>query len=136
MNERIIKILKEEVNKAIRKNEVPVASLLTLNGKIIAKAYNKTVICSNPIYHAEILTIIKAAKKLKCWNLSQCVLYTTLKPCKMCEEVIKASRIKNVYYILESNKVANNKILYSKINFNNDDVYFKNKLQTFFKDKR
>ena len=51
--------------------------------------------------HAEILCIRESAKKLKRWNLSDCDLYVTLKPCNMCMEIIKQSRIKTVYYLLD-----------------------------------
>ena len=43
--------------------------------------------------------------------LYKAVLYVSLKPCHMCEEVIKESRIRNVYYYLENSK----SIYYTKI---------------------
>ena len=133
----IIKTLKKEVVKAFKHDEVPVSALIIFNGRIISKAHNKTVKSHNPIYHAEVIAILKAAKKLKTFNLSQCVLYTALKPCKMCEEIIKASRIKCIKYILESDKIVNNKIIIEKENVNEEDrIFFENKLKTFFKAKR
>lgn len=87
--------------KAFHNGEIPISSLITCNGKIIAKSYNLRERKNDITAHTEILSIRKAAKKLKRWNLSDCELYVTLKPCKMCEEVIKQSRIKKVYYMLE-----------------------------------
>lgn len=95
--------------KAYRRNEIPVACVITYNNKIISKAYNKKNKTNSVIDHAEIIAIKKAAKKIKTWNLSDCELYCTLKPCKMCEEVIKQSYIKKIYYILDNDKIINYK---------------------------
>lgn len=127
----ILKILN---NKAINNDDVPVSCLIIKDGKIISKAYNKRNKNKNPFDHAEIIAIQKASKKLKTYNLSDCVLYTTLKPCSMCEEVIKESKIKKVYYILEKTKEVKNIIKYEKI----DDInkYFEQEIKSFFKEKR
>ncbi|MBR4178091.1 MAG: nucleoside deaminase [Bacilli bacterium] len=127
----ILKILNK---KAINNDDVPVSCLIIKDGKIISKAYNKRNKNKNPFDHAEIIAIQKASKKLKTYNLSDCVLYTTLKPCSMCEEVIKESKIKKVYYILEKTKEVKNIIKYEKI----DDInkYFEQEIKSFFKEKR
>lgn len=127
-------ILKKLNKLALKNNDIPVSCIITKNNKIISKAYNKRVKDNNPINHAEIIAIKKAAKKLKTYNLIDCQLYTTLKPCKMCEEAIKMSKIKKVYYILDQNKIVNNKINYIKLN--DDDNYFYKELTNFFKNKR
>ncbi len=127
-------ILKKLNKLALKNNDIPVSCIITKNNKIISKSYNKRVKDNNPINHAEIIAIKKAAKKLKTYNLIDCQLYTTLKPCKMCEEVIKISKIKKVYYILDQNKIVNNKINYIKLN--DDDNYFYKELTNFFKNKR
>ena len=66
----IFKILKKLNIKAIRNGDVPVSAIITYNNKIIAKAYNMREYKKNPLYHAEILVIMKAAKKLNRWNLN------------------------------------------------------------------
>ncbi len=43
-------------------------------------------------------------------------MYVTLKPCKMCIEIIKASRIKKVYYLLENEKEINSDTEFIKKN--------------------
>lgn len=95
--------------KAYKNNEVPVAALLVYKHKIIAKAYNKRYKHYNPLNHAEIRCIIKGAKKLKSWRLSECELYVTLEPCHMCKEIIKETRIKNVYFFEYASKKVNYK---------------------------
>ena len=135
MNENYIKLLKKMNNKAKRQGDIPVSTIIVdNNSRIIAKCYNKKYYKNNPFYHAEILAIIKASKILKTSNLSECTMYTTLKPCKMCEEVIKESKIKKIYYILDKKKEINNKIDYIKCEDSND--YFQSELSAFFEAKR
>ena len=53
------------MNKAIKKNEVPIACIITKDDKIIAKAYNKTNRTNNILDHAEIIAIIEETLKQK-----------------------------------------------------------------------
>ena len=130
----IINLLKKLNKKAIKNGDVPVSCIILKNNRIISKAYNKRNKLKDPLAHAEILAIKKAAKKLHTYNLMECDLYVTLHPCNMCEEIIKESKIKKVYYFIENNKIINNKISYSKLN--TDSEYFSKELSGFFVDKR
>lgn len=124
--------------KASKKDEVPVSALIVYKNKIIAKAFNKKKIKNDITAHAEILCIKKAAKKLKSWNLSECDLYVSLKPCSMCFEIINQSRIKNVYYLLEKPDYKHefNKTNYKKMNNKEYSTSYQHLLSTFFKNKR
>ena len=124
--------------KAFKKGEVPIGAIIVKDGKIIAKSYNLREKKHDITAHAEILAIKLASKKLKRWNLSDCELYVTLKPCSMCESVIKQARIYNVYYLYEK---LSTKKEYNKTNFyyKNDEILSKkygNLLSSFFSDKR
>ena len=127
-------ILRKLNFKAKKNGDIPVSALIIKNNKIIAKAYNKKIKNNNPLDHAEIIAIKKACKKLKTYNLNDCELYVTLKPCKMCEEVINECRLKKVYYYLDQNKIINNTINYIKLE--DKDMYFFKEIKEFFKDKR
>ena len=120
------------------KGNIPVGAVIVMNNKIISKAYNKKNSKKVSIYHAEILAIIKACKKLKSWRLNECDLYVTLEPCNMCLSAIGESRIKNVYYLLKSNykdvETANKKNI--RINKLLDIYGYNEILSAFFKDKR
>jgi tRNA(adenine34) deaminase len=134
MNQRIYDELDKLIDKAIKKNEVPVAALIVKENKIIAKAYNKVNKSNNILDHAEIICIRKASKKLNNWRLSDCELYVTLEPCDMCTEVIKKSRIGKVFYILSQNEHETEKCPdYIKLD---DDKNIQTKLVEFFKQKR
>ena len=98
MNEKYMNMAIKQAIKAFKKKEVPVGAVIVHNNKIIAKACNDRQNKHSVIGHAEIKAILKAAKKLRDWRLNECDLYVTLKPCAMCESIIKESRIKSVYY--------------------------------------
>lgn len=124
--------------KAAKKNEVPIGAIIVIKGKIIAKGYNKREKKHDILGHAEIMAIKKAAKRLKTWKLEECELYVTLKPCTMCEAVIKQSRIKKVYYLVEK---PEEKKEFSKTTFEKQDNKgledeYKEILSAFFKKKR
>ena len=125
--------LEKLINKAIKKQEVPIAALIVYNNKIIAKAYNKVNKKNNIMNHAEIIVINKCMKKLKNWRLNNCELYITLEPCSMCKEIIKKCRIKNVYYFTkQNNEKTENDVNYQLINTNDN---FSMKLKEFFINK-
>lgn len=88
----------EQAKKAYKKNEVPVGAIIVYNNKIIASCYNKREKCQNALYHAEILAINKACKKLKSFRLDNCEMYVTLEPCPMCSGAIVNARLKKLYF--------------------------------------
>ena len=120
---------------AIKHGDVPVSCIIVKNDRIIASSYNKKKKNNDPFAHAEILAIRKACKRLKSNNLSDCKLYVSLMPCNMCKDVINEARIKEVYYILDSEKVVNNTTKFVKFSTSYQQ-YFKNELKNFFSDKR
>lgn len=129
----IIEELNKLMDKAIKKNEVPVACIITKDNKIIAKAYNKTLKTNNILDHAEIIAIKKASKKLHNWRLNECNMYISLEPCSMCIEVIKKSRISNViYYSKQNNNKTESAPNYKYIK----NSVISDKLTNFFKKLR
>ena len=90
-----------EAKKSVKHKDIPVGALLVLNDCVIATGHNTREKTNNILGHAEINVIKKAAKKLGRWNLSGCSLYVTLKPCSMCMEVIKQTKISEVFYVLD-----------------------------------
>ncbi len=84
--------------KAASIDEVPVGAVVVHKNKIIARAHNLTESKCNPTFHAEILALAKAAKKLKTNKLTECDLYVTLEPCPMCAHAISLARIRRLYF--------------------------------------
>lgn len=136
MNNQILNALIRETNKAIIKDEVPVGCVITKKSKIISRGYNQKISKNDPTAHAEIVAIKKACKKIGSWNLNDCELYVTLKPCDMCLSVINEARIKKIYYIVDNIKNVNNNMIITKINNRKYEEFFSNTISTFFKKKR
>lgn len=138
MEEQIFQELLRLAKKAASKHEVPISALIVKDHKIIAKAYNTREKTKCIYNHAEILALKKAAKKLKTWHLETCDLYVTLKPCSMCEAVIKQSRIKNVYYLLNKDRSKKEyyKTKFAKANISTTEIEYAQCLSEFFQNKR
>ncbi len=138
LEEKILKKLFQCAQKAFKKDEVPIAAIVVHNNKIIACQYNKRESRNDITAHAEVLAIKQAARKLKKWNLSDCDLYVTLKPCSMCTEIIFQSRIKVVYYLTEklNYKHEFSKTKFYKMDSFEEDQSYQQLLSSFFKNKR
>ena len=74
----------------------PFGACLIKNGKILSLARNTVLKNQDPTCHAEINAIRAAAKKLKSFDLSKCIIYSTTEPCPMCFSAIHWARIKTV----------------------------------------
>ena len=138
MNNKILNELDKLSTKAFLLDEIPVGAVVVKDNKIVGKGYNNRQSKRLVTGHAEIMAINKAAKKLGDWRLDDCVLYVTLKPCKMCEEVIKNSRIKKVYYLVESttNSYQHINLDYQKIVENDLENTIKKRMDSFFEKMR
>ena len=110
MHEKFMKEALIEAEKALAFDEVPVGAVIVRNEKILARAHNLKNKSNSSLAHAEILAINKASKKIQNWRLNDCDIYVTLEPCPMCASAIKQSRIKNIYYGVESTIMNNHKI--------------------------
>lgn len=96
--EKFMKIALKEAKKAELKEEVPIGCVITLGGKVFAKAHNLRQTKRLATAHAEILAIEKACRKLGDWRLDDADMYVTLEPCTMCAGAIANARIKKVYF--------------------------------------
>ena len=124
--------------KSLKNSDVPIGAIIVKNGIIIGKGYNTREKLENILGHAEINAINMASKKLNNWNLSGCELYVTLKPCNMCMEVIKQSRISKVYYLVDKlpSKREFEQTIIEKYNNNDMNDEYLELLQSFFKNLR
>lgn len=96
----------KEAHKAKIKGEVPVGAIIVKDGKVISRGFNLRETKNNPILHAELIAIQKAALKLKSWRLVDCDLYVTLEPCLMCSGAIIQSRLRHIYISTEDPKAG------------------------------
>lgn len=123
---------------AYNEGNVPVGAVIVKNNKILSANHNRKNSDNVSIYHAELLCIIDACKIVGSWYLDDCVMYVTLKPCRMCEAAIGESRIKKVIYLLDSNYSDNLNVNISSINYEklNDFYQYNELLSDFFRNVR
>lgn len=76
----------------------PFGAIIVKNGQIISKGHNCVTLHNDPTAHAEVVTIRKACKKLKTFDLSGCEIYTSCEPCPMCLAAIYWARLEKIYY--------------------------------------
>lgn len=89
----------EEARAAAERGEVPVGAVVVApDGRIVARAGNRTRELNDPSAHAEMLAIRAACAALGQERLAGYDLYVTLEPCAMCAGVIAAARLARVYY--------------------------------------
>lgn len=88
-----------EARVAFDRGEVPVGAVIVApDGKVLARAGNRTRLDLDPTAHAEILAIRAACRLLGSERLVDCDLYVTLEPCPMCAAAISFARIRRLYW--------------------------------------
>ncbi len=98
MNQYMQLAIKEAL-KGIRKGHGgPFGAVVVKDGKVICSSHNTVVKDYDSTNHAEMNCLRIACKKLKTFDLSDCEIYTTGQPCKMCIGAINWAKIKSVYY--------------------------------------
>ena len=85
-----------QAKKAYLIGEVPIGCVITKEGQIVARGYNRRTIDRNTLAHAELRAIKKANTKTGDWRLEGCTMYVTLEPCQMCAGAIVQARIDRV----------------------------------------
>jgi len=93
-----MQIALEEARAAGARGEVPVGCAIVREGKVVARAGNRTLAERDPTAHAELVAIRAAATALGSERLSDCDLYVTLEPCAMCAAAISFARIRRLYF--------------------------------------
>ena len=80
------------------RGEVPVGTVLVVDGEIVGRGFNCPISGHDPSAHAEMVAIRDAARHLANYRLVGSTLYVTLEPCSMCAGLIVHSRIARVVY--------------------------------------
>lgn len=95
---RFMRLAIKEARKNIRTMEGgPFGACIVKGEKVLALARN-TVLISDASSHAEINAIRLASKKIKSFDLSGCVIYSTTEPCPMCFAAIHWAKIDKVIF--------------------------------------
>lgn len=94
----------------------PFGAVIVQDGKIIARGVNQVTFRNDPTAHAEVVAIRRACKKLKTFELKNCILYTSCEPCPMCLASAYWARVDAIYF-------ANNRADAAAIGFSDKLIY-------------
>ncbi len=87
-----------EARQAFEEGEIPVGAVIVVNGRVIARARNRTETLNDVTAHAEMQAITSAADHLGGKYLPECTLYVTVEPCAMCAGALGWSQIGRIVY--------------------------------------
>ena len=94
----------EEARAAAERGEVPVGAVIAVEGRIVARAGNRTITDCDPTAHAEIIALREAAKVIGNYRMAGATLYVTIEPCAMCAGAMIQARIERLVYGADDSK--------------------------------
>ena len=87
-----------EARAAAERGEVPVGAVIAVDGRIVARAGNRTIADCDPTAHAEIIALREAARAVGNHRVLGASLYVTIEPCAMCAGAIIQARVARLIY--------------------------------------
>ena len=123
MNEKLLmqKAIKLSIEN-VKREGGPFGAVIVKDGIIVSTGVNRVTKNNDPTAHAEITAIRKAARKLRTFDLSGCVIFTSCEPCPMCLSAIYWAHLDKIYY-------GNSKINAKDIGFDDSFIYNELKLK-------
>jgi tRNA(Arg) A34 adenosine deaminase TadA len=98
MDKRFMRLALKEARKNFKSfNGGPFGAVIVKNGVVLAVARN-TVLKNDATCHAEINAIRLASRRMRTFDLTGAVIYSTTEPCPMCFTAIHWSRIGKIIY--------------------------------------
>ncbi len=88
----------DEARAAAARGEVPVGAVVALEGRIVARAGNRTIGDCDPTGHAEIIALRDAAQIIGNYRLAGAAIYVTIEPCAMCAGAMIQARVGRLVY--------------------------------------
>ena len=95
-----------EARLALDKGEVPIGAVAVYEGQIIGRGHNEKETTRDPIAHAEMLALRRAARTLGGWRLMNVALYCTMEPCPMCAGAMVQARLARLVYAVDDPKAG------------------------------
>ncbi|MDJ0957152.1 MAG: nucleoside deaminase [Arenicellales bacterium] len=84
--------------KAIDSGDQPYGAIVVKDGEIIGEGPSRVIVDQDPTAHAEMVAIRNAAQRLNSRDLNSCIMFSTSKPCRMCETASYWAGIDQLFY--------------------------------------
>jgi len=81
---------------ALQAGEAAVGTLIVRGEELVAEAAERVMTGLDVAGHSEVLAVRLACQHLKTFDLSGCILYTSVEPCWMCSYAIRQTGISQV----------------------------------------
>ena len=85
-------------DEAIRRGDQPFGAVVVKDGRIVGEGVSAVVTRPDPTAHGEIEAIRDAARRLGTGDLAGAELFTTFRPCPMCEAAAAWAGIARVWH--------------------------------------
>ena len=84
--------------KAVERGDQPFGAVIVKNGQVVGEGASAVVTVPDPTAHGEIQAIRDAARRLGTAQLAGAELYTTFRPCPMCETAAHWAGVARIYH--------------------------------------
>ena len=88
----------EQAALARAAGEVPVGSVVVLDGRLIGAGFNQPITSVDPTAHAEVIALRAASRAVGNYRLTGSTLYVTVEPCLMCVGAMIHARVARIVY--------------------------------------
>ena len=96
--ERFIAMAFEMMSQATAAGDQPYGAVVVKDGEIVAAAPSRVVTRGDPTAHAEMEALRDAARRLASRDLGGCLLYSSSRPCPMCEAAAYWAGVERFYH--------------------------------------
>lgn len=94
----------EQARRAVEADEVPVGAVVVLDGRIVGRGHNRTLLDCDPTAHAEVVALREAAGRVGNHRLTGALLACTLEPCLMCCGALLHARVGRLLWAADDPK--------------------------------
>jgi tRNA(Arg) A34 adenosine deaminase TadA len=84
--------------QAIDSGDQAYGAIIVQGDKIVGLGPSRVVVNGDPSAHAEMEAIRDACRRLGTRDLSDCVMYSTSRPCRMCESAAYWARVSRLFH--------------------------------------
>lgn len=87
-----------EAERAGAHGDVPIGAVVVRQGELLGSGHNRREVDGDPLAHAELIALARAARRVEGWRLLGTTLYVTLEPCAMCAGALVNARVERLVF--------------------------------------
>ena len=97
-DERWMRRALAEAERAERHGDVPIGAVVVRQGEVLGGGHNRREVDGDPLAHAELIALRRAARRVEGWRLLGTTMYVTLEPCAMCAGALVNARVERLVF--------------------------------------